>query len=75
MISIRQLSKKYISGKQDFYALDGVDLEIADGDFVAITGKSGSGKSTLLNILGTLDVPSSGSVLVERICFNKVPGK
>lgn len=65
MISIRQLSKKYISGKQDFYALDGVDLEIADGDFVAITGKSGSGKSTLLNIMGTLDVPSSGSVLVD----------
>lgn len=65
MISVKQLCKKYVIGKTDFYALDGVNLEIADGDFVAITGKSGSGKSTLLNILGTLDVATSGSVTVD----------
>lgn len=65
MISIKGLKKKYVVGKADFFALDGVDLEIGDGEFVAITGKSGSGKSTLLNVLGTLDVPTSGSVTVD----------
>lgn len=65
MISIKGLTKKYQTGKTEFCALDGVDLEIEDGEFVAITGKSGSGKSTLLNIIGTLDVPTSGSITVD----------
>lgn len=65
MIAIKDLTKKYITGKTDFFALDGVNLNIDDGEFVAITGKSGSGKSTLLNILGTLDAPTSGSVTVD----------
>lgn len=65
MISIKGLTKKYQTSKTAFCALDGVDLEIADGEFVAITGKSGSGKSTLLNIIGTLDVPTSGTVTVD----------
>lgn len=65
MIAIKDLTKKYTTGKTDFFALDGVNLNIDDGEFVAITGKSGSGKSTLLNILGTLDAPTSGSVTVD----------
>lgn len=65
MISVKGLTKKYVTGKTDFFALSGVDMEIGDGEFVAITGKSGSGKSTLLNIIGTLDEPTSGVVTVD----------
>lgn len=67
MISVKGLTKKYTVGKADFFALDGVELVIADGEFVAVTGKSGSGKSTLLNIIGTLDIPTGGSVTVNGV--------
>lgn len=75
MISIKGLTKKYVTGKTDFYALDGIDLEISDGEFVAITGKSGSGKSTLLNILGTLDVPTDGNITVDGVDPSKLNSK
>ncbi len=75
MISVKGLTKKYVTGKVEFCALDGVDLEIADGEFVAITGKSGSGKSTLLNILGTLDVPTSGTVTVDGVDLSELSSK
>ena len=75
MISIKGLTKKYVTGKTEFYALDGIDLEISDGEFVAITGKSGSGKSTLLNILGTLDVPTDGSITVDGVDPSKLNSK
>ena len=58
------LKKYYGSGDTQVRALDGVDLEIERGKFTAIIGTSGSGKSTLLNILGGLDVPTEGSVLI-----------
>ena len=61
LISLRGVIKKYSLGKNEFYqALNGIDLEIAEGEFVAITGPSGSGKSTLMHILGALDTPTSG---------------
>jgi putative ABC transport system ATP-binding protein len=58
----RGLSKVYHTGDVDVHALRGVDLELFSGEFVVLLGPSGSGKSTLLNILGGLDVPTSGTV-------------
>jgi putative ABC transport system ATP-binding protein len=61
MLTMRDLSKVYRTETVETSALDGIDLDIAAGEFVAIMGPSGCGKSTLLNIIGMLDSPSSGS--------------
>ncbi len=61
MIELRNIRKTYHQGGNEIRALDGVDLSIAEGEFVAIMGPSGSGKSTLLNVLGALDKPDSGT--------------
>lgn len=67
MIEIRDLRKIYSAGEEPVAALDGVSLKIDNGEFVAIMGASGSGKSTMLNILGCLDVPTSGSYLLDGV--------
>lgn len=61
LIKVENLHKIYNPGENEVRALDGIDLEIGKGEFVAIIGHSGSGKSTLMNMLGCLDVPSSGN--------------
>jgi putative ABC transport system ATP-binding protein len=65
LIVLRGVTKVYGEGATAFKALRGVDLEIQRGDFVAVMGPSGSGKSTTMNILGCLDVPSTGSFLFK----------
>jgi putative ABC transport system ATP-binding protein len=60
MINISNLSKEYNLGSNSFLALDNISVNIESGEFVSIMGASGSGKSTLMNIIGCLDVPSSG---------------
>ena len=67
VIEIQNLKRRYQMGEEDLWALAGVSLEIEKGDFVAIMGPSGSGKSTLLNVLGCLDVPTSGEYILDGI--------
>ena len=66
ILQSRGLKKYYGRGETEVRALDNVDLDIERGKFTAIIGTSGSGKSTLLNMLGGLDVPSAGSILVDH---------
>ncbi len=61
MIELVNITKKY----KDFYALKETNLKIEEGEFIAIIGESGSGKSTLLNIIGQIDVPSSGEIIIN----------
>ena len=67
MVTVRKLKKYYGSGDNQVRALDGVDLSVARGEFVAIVGASGSGKTTLLNMIGGLDVPTEGEVIVDGV--------
>ena len=71
MIELKDISKNYGS----FYALSGVNLQIEDGEFVAIVGESGSGKSTLLNLIGQIDTPSGGEIIVNGKTATKLPEK
>jgi len=67
MIEVHRLSKIYRLGKLEVHAMKDVTFRINAGEFVAVMGPSGSGKSTLMNMLGCLDLPSSGSYLLENI--------
>lgn len=72
VVELREVSKKYKVGKQSVQALDGVSAAIKQGEFVAVTGPSGSGKSTFLQIIGALDKPSSGEVIVNGMPIKKL---
>ena len=67
LIALQGVTKRYGEGAAAFQALKGVDLDIMAGDFVAVMGPSGSGKSTTMNILGCLDVPTSGAFLFKGV--------
>src|ERR1051326_9103033 len=65
LVRLQGVAKSYMRGKQSVPVLDHLDLDIAKGDFMALMGPSGSGKTTLLNLIGGLDRPTQGSVMVD----------
>ncbi|MEU1403319.1 ABC transporter ATP-binding protein [Streptomyces sp. NPDC005728] len=73
MYELRNVTKRYTRGKDTVHALDGIDLTIGDGDRLVIQGPTGGGKSTLLQMLGGLDRPSSGEVVLDGTDLAKLP--
>lgn len=67
MINIQEVTKRYEMGSNIVMALDGISIDIQEGEFVAIVGPSGSGKSTLMNIIGCLDIVTSGTYVLNQI--------
>jgi putative ABC transport system ATP-binding protein len=72
LIEVKELCRRYVMGETEVMALNGVSLQIAAGEFVAIMGASGSGKSTLLNILGCLDVPTAGDYRLDGVAVARM---
>jgi putative ABC transport system ATP-binding protein len=75
VIALRSVSKIYGAGDTAVHAVDGVDLVVERGDYVAVMGASGSGKSTLMNIIGCLDVPSRGRYLLDGVDVRRLDEK
>ena len=73
ILQTKDLRKTYGAGEAEVHALDGVDLAVEKGEFLAVVGTSGSGKSTLLHMLGGLDRPTSGTVTVDGKDVKKKP--
>lgn len=71
-VEVNDLVKTYRTGSVSFRALDGLSLKVRKGEIVSIVGPSGSGKSTLLNMIGLLDKPSSGTVLIDGVNVSKL---
>ncbi|WP_406660741.1 ABC transporter ATP-binding protein [Methanolobus sp. ZRKC3] len=72
IIELKDIKRVYTLGKNKIYALNGVNISIEKGDFVTIMGSSGSGKSTMLNMIGCLDLPTSGKVLINGTDISKL---
>ncbi|HWQ20726.1 MAG TPA: ABC transporter ATP-binding protein [Methanotrichaceae archaeon] len=70
VIEARDLTKTYHRGREEIYALKGVDLSVGEGEFISIIGPSGSGKTALLNVLGCLDAPTRGSLKLSGVETN-----
>jgi putative ABC transport system ATP-binding protein len=66
IVELNDVKKTYMLGKTEVHALKGVSFSIEKGDFVAIAGPSGAGKSTILNMIGCIDIPTEGTVLIDR---------
>ena len=75
MISVKNISKKFGRGTNLLSALDDVSFNVEDGEFVVILGQSGSGKSTILNLIGCIDSPTSGTILVDGVDIKKMSSK
>ncbi len=74
MVRVSDVHKSYVRGKQKVEVLHGLSLAIAKGDFVALMGPSGSGKTTLLNLIGGLDRPTLGEILVGGQRIDQLSG-
>ncbi|WP_020649637.1 ABC transporter ATP-binding protein [Solimonas variicoloris] len=74
IVSLRKVAKRYTRGKEVVEVLHSLDLDIAEGDFVALMGPSGSGKTTLLNLIGGLDRPTEGEVIVAGEHIDRLSG-
>jgi len=72
ILEVRDLSKTYKLGKLEIRALNGINLKVKPGEFVAIMGPSGSGKTTLLNLIGTLDTPTRGTIILDGEDLSKL---
>ncbi|HEX8311136.1 MAG TPA: ATP-binding cassette domain-containing protein, partial [Chthoniobacteraceae bacterium] len=67
LIELHNVTKRYRVGEQEILALDGIDLTIEQGEYASIIGPSGSGKSTLMHLLGCLDTPTTGRMLIDGV--------
>lgn len=74
LVEIRQLTKAYVRGKQVLEVLHGINLDIPEGDFVALMGPSGSGKTTLLNLIGGIDSPTGGLLKIDGQRIDELSG-
>lgn len=74
LVEIRQLTKSYVRGKQVLEVLHGINLDIPEGDFVALMGPSGSGKTTLLNLIGGIDSPTGGLLKINDQRIDELTG-
>lgn len=72
ILRLQNVTKDYLTDGQRVRALDGISLEVARGEFVALVGRSGCGKSTLLNLAGAMDLPTSGQVLVDGLATSSL---
>lgn len=74
LIELRGVTKRYTIGEQEILALNGIDLSIEQGEYAAIIGPSGSGKSTLMHLLGCLDTPTAGTMVLDGIDVTRASG-
>jgi len=74
-VQVRNVRKVYRRDTQEIPVLDGLSIDVADGDFVALMGPSGSGKTTLLNLIGGIDRPTSGEVVVDGTDISRMKGQ
>ena len=75
LVRCQDLQKSFVKGRERVEVLDGINLEIQEGDFLALMGPSGSGKTTLLNLIGGLDHPSGGAVEVGGVSLNEMSAR
>ena len=75
MVSIRDLTKRYTEGGETRSVLRGVNADIHEGEFVALSGSSGSGKTTLLNLISGIDTPTGGDVMIDSVPITRLSEK
>jgi putative ABC transport system ATP-binding protein len=74
LMELRDVRKTYRMGDQEIHALDGINLDIEEGEYLSIIGPSGSGKSTLMQLLGCLDIPTTGRIILDQTDISRASG-